>query len=455
MINLSGPNETPGNALARFLSSFAHGEDDQAILSFNYRLQLQYLEVPESVELAAMIKANRRANGAVQLLAAVTDQVESFNARLGQTNPDLETICIDLDLPIIDLTAPMFLDTVSIAKPWGREIWYTGCETRGVSCIQGVPLPWVVSLHGNGIMGQENETPLLLKILDPLSAPVFGDLYFEMHTRKKEVYVITHVDETAWPGGIGNIRYGFDEKKQASYGDEKLFKSAYLGSVKQYRDIRSRIDNQLDIFRQKDGFELNEPVPTQTTSAWLDKVPGNWLEEEQVSRTQMESFTGMRPLSVGDVISIPTHTPHALQHGVRAIEFQTPHYERQILSFAQKVLTQPGWDTEEALDLINVHAPSPEALEILHAANGVTVESIARFEQFMALRITLEGGSSYVLEMDTYALLISVRGHCKVANLDLAPEQACLIPKICTEPKITNPAEQTVQCLLAYPIGQS
>jgi hypothetical protein len=433
---LSRPNETPGNTIVQFLSTFAHGKEDQAILSFNYRLQLRYLEVPESVELAAMIQFNRKNNGAVKLLAAVSDQVESFNASLGQPNPDFETVCVDLGLPIIDLTAPMLLDTVSISKPWGREIWYTGCEARGVSCIQGVPLPWVVSLHAMGIMGRENETPLLLKILDPLP-----------------VYVITHVDESAWPGGIGRIRYGFDEQKQASYRDEKLFKSAYLGSVKQYRDIRNRIDNQLDIFRHEDGFELNAPVPTQTISAWLDKVPGEWLEKEQLLRSEMESFTGMRPLSVGDVISIPTHTPHALQHGVRAIEFQTPHYERQILSFAQKVLTQPGWDTEEALDLINVHAQSPVALEVLHADKGVVVESIARFEQFMALRITLESGSSYVFEMDAYALLISVRGQCKIANLELAPEQACLIPKMCIDPRITNPTEQAIQCLLAYPIG--
>ena len=77
-----------------------------------------------------------------------------------------------------------------------------------------------------------------------------------------------------------------------------------------------------------------------------DSPPGS---EEKNLRQEMNSFTSMHTLRVGDVISIPTYTPHALQHGVRAIEFQTPHYERQILSFAQKVLTQSDWDTESAI----------------------------------------------------------------------------------------------------------
>ena len=39
-----------------------------------------------------------------------------------------ENGCVD-----IDLTQPVRLESVDIAKPWGREIWFTGMEARGES----------------------------------------------------------------------------------------------------------------------------------------------------------------------------------------------------------------------------------------------------------------------------------------------------------------------------------
>ena len=44
---------------------------------------------------------------------------------------------------------------------------------------------------------------ILLKVLDPHPEPVRGDLYFEVHEHKREVYVVTAVDRNAWPGRPG------------------------------------------------------------------------------------------------------------------------------------------------------------------------------------------------------------------------------------------------------------
>ncbi|MBT6892720.1 MAG: hypothetical protein HOA25_14560, partial [Gammaproteobacteria bacterium] len=49
----------------------------------------------------------------------------------------------------ICLSRPLELETVSIPKPWGREIWYSGIEQRGVSTVKGVPLPWLLSVFGD------------------------------------------------------------------------------------------------------------------------------------------------------------------------------------------------------------------------------------------------------------------------------------------------------------------
>ena len=51
----------------------------------------------------------------------------------------------------INLTAPLRLDQVTVPKPWGAEIWYTGIESRGVCSIQNTPLPWLIALSQGSI----------------------------------------------------------------------------------------------------------------------------------------------------------------------------------------------------------------------------------------------------------------------------------------------------------------
>ncbi|MBT4521534.1 MAG: hypothetical protein HOC23_16160, partial [Halieaceae bacterium] len=245
------------------------------------------------------------------------------------------------------------------------------------------------------------------KILDPVSQPVHGDLYFELHEEKQEVYVVTHVDLDAWPDGTGYIRYGFNPKKLAEYNDGARFRADYLAAVKSYEAVRRVLD-----------------APGSDTAHELSLI-----ERERQLRDTMNSFTHLRPVRSGDVIKVPLLLPHSLQHGVRTIEFQTPVYERKILAFAQQVLTQDHWDTEEAVAMMLLESPPVANSEVLLADRGRLVERIVDFSDFEVQRVVLGEGRALPLEaVEQYALIMVVAGEIAIGERRWGPEQALLLP---------------------------
>ena len=159
----------------------------------------------------------------------------------------------------------------------------------------------------------------------------------------------------------------------------------------------------------------------------------------------MESFTAMRELRVGDIVRVPTWTPHSLQHGVRVVEFQTPTYERYIISFAQRVLTQDHWDSEHAI--ANMHLEEPETDAFEPVANGV--ERVARFDDFNVWRVDLSTAAPLHLPEDIpYAVCLCLSGKVDIGDLRLTPEQACFIPFSALENTNLN---NTGQLLIAAP----
>jgi len=307
-------------------------------------------------------------------------------------------------LPVIDPLKPVRLMPVHIPKPWGQEIWYTGMETRGESQAlvitevgaEQVPLSIYLAADPAALA---NQTPvLLLKVLDPKPAALEGDLYFEVHEQKQEVYVVTHVDSAAWPDGVGGIRFGMCQEKRKSFVDAHAFRAAYADAVNNYRQIRVQLD------------ELHEDVP---------------VEQEHQARTEMESFTAMRELRVGDIVRVPTWTPHSLQHGVRVVEFQTPTYERYIISFAQQVLTQDHWDSDHAITNMHLDVPVAEVFESVSPG----VERVAKFDDFNVWRADLGLAAPLHLSGDIpYAVCMCLSGKVDVGELSLAAEEACFVP---------------------------
>lgn len=334
------------------------------------------------------------------------------------------------DLTAINVKAPWPLSTVEIVKPWGAEIWYTGIEARGVCTVAGIPLPWLTDLLPQSMIGDAaRASPLLLKILAPLPDQNLGDLYFELHEKKIEVYVVTQVDPQAWPDGVGKIRYGFNPGRREAIGDDEMFRQAYLDAVAQYQHARKQIDDFLDQRRAREGFKPNQEIPPGLMRVWLDSVPETLTRREAELKETMNSFTSLRDIRVGDVITVEPYFPHSLQHGVRVVEFQTASYERHILSFAQKVLTQNHWDTEAGIAKAILDLPEPGHLPELPASEGTKVEVVADFSAFTALRITMSPGRTYALDSATnYQILIGVSGSADVGGLSIESETAFFIP---------------------------
>lgn len=358
--------------------------------------------------------------------------------------------------PIINCREPIKLAPIAIAKPWGQEIWYTGIEERGQSKItdgkNSIPLPWFLSAAPTHLAGERHQQLNLLKILDPLPEPVFGDLYFELHEEKQEVYVVTNVASKAWPNQRGKIKIGFDQSVRSEFPSDDSFIEAFAGAVKQYELIRRRIDQQLDALRIENGVGLNEPVPAEQTKQWLTHIDCELREKEEMLRAEMDRFKGSLDLSVGDVLKVPCLTPHSLMHGVRTIEFQTPVYERKIVSFAQKVLTQDTWDTDAATGCMNLGDHKLQALKPTKKTENILIEEVVDFSDFTVSRITLAPSARFELpKLADYALAIGVKGSANIGADRIGPEQGVLLPKTMGTLLVQNSTAHETVLLVSIP----
>lgn len=294
---------------------------------------------------------------------------------------------------------------ISIPKPWGQEIWFSGIEKRGISNVQTfnsskttskqtIPLSWLIACVPNLFLGKQfaHKDPVLIKILDPFPIPVIGDLYYELHLEKNEVYVVLDVTSTN-----GRIKLGINEKKFHEYGQNKThYKNDFLKKILEYEDIRRKIDTL------KDNHET---------------ISDHLLHSEKSLRDAMDEFCGFVPLQIGDVINVPTYTPHALQHGVKVVEFQTPTYERLIISFAQKVLTQSHWDTKQAFDIMKIEPFKKEPLRILSKTKTIVKELVCEFLDFVVSRYTLNTKNHFnFFSRDSYHIIFNISGKLTILN---------------------------------------
>lgn len=453
------PTNDPEAAFTEWMDEFARGAKIADALALDYAFTEHYLpEAPDRALVA--ILAIERADSGMHVALSVAEKNDALIRGLNCLRANRAAVrewAEQHGLPWLELSRPLRLQPVMIPKPWGREVWYTGIEARGQSQVvddrgRALPLPWLLSLCSRYLLGKSSWDIILLKVLDPLPQPVFGDLYFEMHEEKREVYVVAHVDESAWPTGTGGIRFGFDQDKRTASGSDNAFKNDYLAAVNAYRVVRLRIDDYLDDCRRDSGVALDAPVDPETARQWLAGIPRELREEEVELRAAMEAFIHTDPLRVGDVVKVPCYTPHSLLHGVRTVEFQTPVYERKILSFAQKVLTQGHWDTASALEQIALDSPPKSKLPLIASDDNVQIEEVADFEDFRVERLTLKAGRTCMLDSDgRYCLLMGVTGELVANDVALGPEQAVLVPATKVSLALRCDAHSDVIALLARP----
>lgn len=301
-----------------------------------------------------------------------------------------------------DLEQPVQLLLHRENKPWGSELWYTGIEKRGVSEVEmsnGVQLSlaaYLAVLQGaeSCRAGKIPRVPLL-KILDPLPEPEKGCLYIEVHREKWETYIVTAIDRRVWPSGRGQVLFGFSEEKMSSFGGhEEKFKAALQAQAKTYESIRRSIDAA--------PLNVSQELRHQELEAWR----------------QLREFFGFLEVDVGSVVRVPPYIPHSLQNGVQVVEFQTPTYERMILAFNQKVLTQNHWDSEEAIRA----AYFKTTKELIHDALRLSTvdaehwSTVVEFPEFTVRRAILEPQASLLWKShsDSVSLLFVVEGEIEL-----------------------------------------
>ncbi|HEY5646608.1 MAG TPA: hypothetical protein VIS76_11725 [Pseudomonadales bacterium] len=344
-----------------------------------------------------------------------------YTCRGSVESPAIEA---DVDGIRFALDAPVRLLPVEIPKPWGREIWFTGIEARGESQVAGrggeLGLGSYLALAPERLCRHQHI--VLLKILDPRPEPVLGELYLEVHEEKREVYVVTAIDPLAWPSGRGRIRYGVNPSVRRAMGSDHACRQAFLAAVARYESVRQAID------AGSEGLEA----------------------EETAAREAARAFTDERELVPGDVISVPTWLPHSLQHGVRVVEFQTPTYERLIVSSSQRVLTQSGWDSERAIGQMRLDIPPDPPPEPI--APGV--ERIAAFEDFAVWRARVEVDGELALPTELpYAVIYCISGSIELGGpagaLTLSAHEAAFLPAAATGKPIS--AKQDSLLLVAAP----
>jgi mannose-6-phosphate isomerase class I len=317
---------------------------------------------------------------------------------------------------ILSTQNPYLLKPIFIPKPWGQEIWFTGVEKRGVSCLApfyspqtSFPIPWFFSALPQTFLGKKYETQnlVLVKILDPFPLPVFGDLYYELHTKKNEVYIVTKTAQQK-----AQIKIGLNPEKLKLYSQNiPSFKKDFLDKIQSYEKIRRQIDDLFDAHRAQEHLDLHAPVSPQTIMRWTEQLPQEIQMQEREARLQIDAFAGFLNLKPGDVVSVPILVPHALQHGVQVIEFQTPNYERLIISFAQKVLTQNHWDSQKAFELMKIEPPPRTTLKMLTNTPVFYTEEICSFPEFRATRTTIKRQQKIKIKaLSSYQILFFLSG---------------------------------------------
>ena len=264
---------------------------------------------------------------------------------------------------------PANLEPVTVDKPWGREVWYSGVEERGESGVRtdsGIePL--------SGYLGARGRTDpvVLLKALEPTR----GDLYLEVHETKSEVYVVDRVEPEP-----GRMLLGTCSARRKALGDDG-FRGALLEAARQ----------------AESGATSLEPV---------------------------QAFMNVVELRPGDVVSIPPHVPHSLLQGVHVIEFQTPAFERKILAASQPVVTQHGWDSAAAAAIIDL-ADTPEVVP-----RGREAEQVFAMPGFKVTRLRLDAGSSFAVPAWSVGWIAA--GGLQGVGCEFASRSAFLAPEATT-----------------------
>lgn len=357
----------------------------------------------------------------------------------------------------LESSKPYRLSPIEIKKPWGKEVWYTGIERRGVSSLKTpsgyLPLHYVNAVLPKRLKGSAFDSDvILLKILKTKSN-ARGDLYIELHKKKEEVYVVDSIDQKVYKNKEAPLLYGMDEEKIKKMGLES-YKKLLLDEITSYEKHREKVDAQFHELCQKEGIDLNACLDEKQDKLLYGQIPKEIIQKDLKDYQKIRSFFGKSLLREGSVVRIEKGVPHSIPHGVRVVEFQNAYYERKIIAFNQKVLTQKRWDTKEALDVMKKSSPLNEP-NIFYEGDNYLERELAKFEDYTVDEIVIHPGYRHVnYAADFYQILYclgnSLEVETEMDSMMLQKSEAIFIP-IETTITIYNSQTSDVSFLIAYP----
>ena len=229
--------------------------------------------------------------------------------------------------------------------------------------------------------------------------------------------------------------------------------------IREYEIIRRELDQLLDRLKKEVGLSESEAISPEKMTELEQKLPEDLRQKEKELRQKAYAYIGRVSVEVGDVVTFPALQVHSLQHGIRVIEFQTPHYERLIVMFAQKVLTQNHWDTDRAMDLINTEPYRLPEPQLLTEEDGYLEERIVDFPDFSSERIRMDENISRKFQCEgRYHLIICVKGKLRLesqsgSSLELLPEESVFLPASSSFYRVTNFGADSMIFLRAVPVN--
>lgn len=333
--------------------------------------------------------------------------------------------------------SPGFLQPTVVVKPWGFEQWWSGIEQRGISHItphpkaEGVRLSTYLDFFGEAALESPPRAPILLKTLSPFPHPIRGNLYYELHLQKSEVYIVCRIQgntpKDTHPSSA-TLYVGVSQDKRSSYASDDAFRHAFAQALCEYETVQQHISASLEDFYRRAQAQCAQRDFSRKKERWWWQQQVQNSEElistslkhkrAQLKRRLMEFFHPVE-VKVGDVISIPPRVPHSLQHGIEVIEFQSPSYERTILAFDQKVWTQDHWDIQDAMQHMCLH-PHRDHLSLDHLCSSEPQAAqrflVATFADFKVFLLTVPPNTSLQLSGEGKHSLLKVLAGTAVAD---------------------------------------
>jgi mannose-6-phosphate isomerase class I len=228
------------------------------------------------------------------------------------------------------------------------------------------------------------------------------------------------------------MKYGVSQEQRSQFASDDEFKERFKSLCLEYENCRKEIDNYLESVVSQDLNSATNP----SKASREDAIPREWREKEAKLESEINRFVGWLDLRQGDVVKVQRRVPHSLQYGITVVEFQTPVYERLIVTFNQKVLTQSHWDVSKAFEIMEINHPLSQNLLCLEDNDQILMEQVVDFKDFEVLRIT-QRAETFKLDLGKFghSIIFALKSNITVIGdevVALASGEACFIPAACS-----------------------